>query len=180
MKIIEKVAATMLLSTTFLFVFAAPVSAFVPDIEIPSESQTWTEETCSRYDNKIDRKIRRYEWHHQVQLERYQDRAGRIQNIIDEYAPRGHDVTKLRDDLRVWNEKIADFDGDYTALINKLKEAMEFTCWSSRAQMFAKLREAKGLRDIVDADMEDMSNFYFGTVKLDIAEMKKQKHITAE
>ena len=123
---------------------------------------------CPVVESKIQVKSTNFDNSKVKNLEAYNRVRASVAKIIDKLAAQGVDVTSLKADLVVYDQKIKKFSDDYGIYIGLLKNSQVYVCGKSEGQFRAKLKEAKVALAQVHKDAVDIRTYYAQTLKPEI------------
>jgi len=165
----------ILLMTLFfsLGMFGGGAKAVEPSPNL-SSTPLWSQR-CSRIEARVRLKVQRFETLKERRVNAYLNMKDRVAKFINRLEKQGYDVSKLKEDLKVLEEKINKFAKDYSAFINTLKESQSYGCGHSEGQFKAKLEEARSLLRVVFEDVREIKNYYRTVIRPDLQTLRQQK-----
>lgn len=127
---------------------------------------------CPIIESKIQVKVTAFDNTKMKHLNVYGNLKDRLTTVADRLTARGVDVTALRADLAVLDQKIAKFSTDYAAYITKLKASQESVCGKSSAEFKAKLKETKTALQLMHLDTLDIRTYVATVIKAEINKIR--------
>lgn len=128
--------------------------------------------SCPIIESKIQAKVTTFDNSKLKHLTVYANLTDRLSKVADRLTARGADVSVLRADLVVLNQKVAKFNTDYATYIAIFKASQESVCGASEGAFKLKLKEAKTALQLVHKDAADIRAFVNTTIKSDINKLK--------
>jgi hypothetical protein len=135
---------------------------------------------CGNIKTKADAKIAKFEKNYTNHYGTYIKLEDRLKERISYWGGLGYNVDQLNKDLKAIQEKIAKYNKDYTAYMDKLDVIKAIDCDNTEADLTNALKEAKDALKEVRKDVVDIKTFYWSTVRQDIMELRKQKISNSE
>jgi hypothetical protein len=160
-----------------IFVVVMGVLTATP-LFMPSQVQALTnkeQERCNLVTSRIELLTTRYGNNKQRHVNAYINAKDRITNLVNKLESKGYDVSKLKADLIVWEEKTQKFGTDYQEFINILNESKTYICGQSNGDFLASLAKARQQLLIIRQDVLDIRLYYQETIRADIQALKSQK-----
>jgi len=135
---------------------------------------------CAAVEHRVEGKITMFEQNRDPHFTRFTRLSAQLDQIINKSYTKGYNITVLDNDIALLNEKISQFQNDYSLFIQKLQNTRNFTCGHSEGQFQAALNASKTQLKILRQDAEDIKKFYDEIIKKDIAQLREQKKAEAE
>lgn len=129
---------------------------------------------CEIIEEKVGLKVARFTNNMSRRQAFYHRFANRVEKIITKFEAAGYDVTKLKADLVVLNQKITTYEQAKTSYIALLKQTQAYSCGNSEGEFAAKLTEAKTQLVKVRQANLDVRTYYQTTIRPDILALKQQ------
>lgn len=127
---------------------------------------------CPIVESKIQVKAVNFDNNKIRHLEAYAKVKERVLVLIGKLEAKGIDVTNLKADLVVFDQKVTKFSDDYVIYIGKLKESQVYVCGKSEGQFLAKLKEVKVALAQVHQDAVNIRTYYAQVLKPEINRIK--------
>jgi len=140
-----------------------------------NQSEKWGER-CSAVERRVEGRIKMYEENRDPHFARFEKFAERISMFADNAEDKGFNVTKVREDINILDEKIAKLENDYDAFIEKLKETRNFTCGHSEGRFKEALNESRAQLRVVREDVNDIKKFFREVIKSDLNDLRKESN----
>lgn len=93
---------------------------------------------------------------------------------IKKWEDLGYDVTELKADLAVAEDKVDKFEKDYAAYRTKLEAVKAIDCDKTLTDYNNAIKDAKDALKIVRKDVVDIKTYYWTQIRSDIMDLKKQ------
>jgi len=127
---------------------------------------------CPVIESKIQAKVTTFDNSKLKHLSVYANLKDRLAKAADRLAVRGADVSVLRADLLVLDQKIAKFTTDYAAYMEIFKIGQDAVCGQPEKTFKARIKEAKTALQLVHKDAADIRSFVGTTIKNDLKSIK--------
>ena len=130
---------------------------------------------CGNIANKAEERIANFEKRRENHYEIYVKLDDRLKAKIEEYEDTySLDVSKLKEDLTLLEQKIAEYNEDYADYMSKLEAVKSINCDDTETDLTNALKDAREILKEVRKDVVDIKTFYWGTIRQDIIDLKKQ------
>ena len=166
---------------TLLFtalLFFSVVSSVYAQHQVPAQIQSPQDvvaQRCALLTTNIDTRINKYTTNKQTHVENFTNVKNKLDTMILTFSNSGYDVTKLRADSKMLEDKIKKLGTDYDLYIAKLGETKSYACGTSQGMFVTTLNVAKNQLLIVSQDMYDIKNYYQRVIRVDMTMMKNQQ-----
>lgn len=127
---------------------------------------------CAIIESKIQAKVTAFDNSKLKHLSVYANLKDRLTKAADRLAVRGADVSALRADLLVLDQKVAKFTTDYAAYMAIFKIGQDAVCGQPEKTFKARIKEAKTALQLVHKDAADIRSFVGTTIKNDLKSIK--------
>ncbi|PIP26422.1 MAG: hypothetical protein CO140_02480 [Candidatus Moranbacteria bacterium CG_4_9_14_3_um_filter_40_7] len=141
----------------------------------PAVMETMKKIICEKRQGKIEERKAKFEERKTKHMEAYNNLQNRLEKLSDKLSAKGYDTTELDEDIAVLEEKINQFETDFAAAYEKMKEAKNYMCENHTS--VENKNEIKATRDLIKKvrqDSVEIRNYYKNTIRLDIWAIKKQ------
>ena len=128
---------------------------------------------CPIIESKIQIKVGSFDNSKVKQLEVYANIKAQLLVLADKLSAKGIDVTALKADLAVLDQKIQKFNADYAAYIVILKDSQTFACGKSQGLFLGKLKDAKTALQKVNADAKDIRSYYVTVLRVEVMKIRE-------
>lgn len=128
---------------------------------------------CPIIESKIQVKATNFDNNKVKHLEIYARLKNQLTNIASKLEAKGVDVSVLKADLVILDQKIKKFSEDYAIYIKKLKASQEFVCGKSEGDFRTALKDAKVALAQVHKDTLDIRSYFAQTIKPEINRIKQ-------
>ena len=108
-------------------------------------------------------------------IKHFSKAAEGISKFADRMEGEGYNVTKLREDLVIFNSMINNTRADYNIFFQKLAEVRKHICQSSGPGLRNSLREAQKQMEIIRNDTKNLKNYFREVIQKDAKEIKKER-----
>lgn len=142
-------------------------------LEFKENKEKMNEERCKNVETRIATRINRYENNQQMFQNVYGNMQTRLERLLAKLKTAGADTSKLETDLATLKTKIAKLKSDQADFISTLKETQDFACGKSEGEFKAKFDEARKVPDAIQADRQDIKNFFQTTIKADLKTIRE-------
>ncbi len=132
------------------------------------------ERACERIENRIRTRINRYENNQQKDRNVFGGMVERLEKLIAVLEARELDTADLEDDLAILKEKVANLDQLHQDFIDSLKETQQYACGQSEGQFKSKLGESRKVISEVKEAIQDIRQFYAGTIRTHLLQIRNQ------
>jgi len=130
---------------------------------------------CEKRQGKIEENKAKFEERKVKHMEAYNNLLDRLKKLSDKLSAKNYDVTDLDEDVIVLEEKIGQFETDFTVALDKIKEAKNYVCdGHTSVENKSEMKAARDLIKKVRQDSVEIRNYYKNTIRLDILAIKKQ------
>lgn len=130
---------------------------------------------CANIKTKAESKIDKFEKNRTNHYETYIKLAERLESKINDWENTwGYDVKKLKEDLSVLEDKINEYNDDYTVYMDKLDKIKVIDCDNSETDLSNALKDARNSLKEVRKDVVEIKTYYWSVIRQDIMELKKQ------
>lgn len=127
---------------------------------------------CAIIESKIQVKATNFDNNKIKHLDAYAKVNAKLAEIISKLEIKGVDVSSLKKDLVVLDEKIKKFSDDYAIYIAKLKASQEFVCGETESDFRTSLKGAKTALAQVHKDAVDIRTYYAQNITGNINNIK--------
>jgi DNA repair exonuclease SbcCD ATPase subunit len=175
-KIILGIAAIALfLSLVEISLAEVPIDLDIIKKPNPAIFEAAKKMICEKRQGKIEEKIVKFEERKVKHMEAYNNLQDRLEKLSDRLSSKGYDVTDLDADINILEEKISQFETDFTAAYEKMKEAKKYMCDNhTSVENKNEIKSARDLIKKVRQDSIEIRSYYKNTIRLDILAIKKQ------
>ncbi len=137
-------------------------------------SQEIIDKRCNLVNSKISLLITRYENNKQRHILKYEKIKERMIGINKILKSRGCDTSKVENDYQKLDTMIVEFSKEYNNFINLLKTTQNYVCGKSQGDYLKSLNQARQQLIIVRQKSLDIRNFWQGTIRQDLIQLKEQ------
>lgn len=142
--------------------------------------EKFTEERCARVQERVKNKTARFDDNKERHTAVYKNLKNRLTKFVERLDAKGYDTSKLKEDLKILDEKIAQFSKDYAAHIAKLNESKTSTCGHSEGEFRGTLVDARALLKTVHQDAQDIRTYVRTVIHKDLQDIRVQKKNKSE
>lgn len=133
-----------------------------------------TEAICRRAETRIGLRIDTLTGVRTRRVAAYQKGVDQYKALVDSLDAKGYDTTKLKADLKTWNEKILAFGAAFTDHLDALKNTQNYSCGNSNGAFIDSLEDARSKLGTVRADAVAARSYWFDTIRPDLLAIKNQ------
>lgn len=133
------------------------------------------EQRCARIQERITERASNFEDRKEKHFSVYSNMTDRISKFIEKLSDQGYDVSKIKADLAVLEEKIQKFSTDYAAQAAKVGETKNLVCGNSDGEFKNGLVQSRTMLKAVHDDAADIRKYMLTTVRPDIQALRQQK-----
>ena len=134
---------------------------------------TWVVK-CNSVKSLADKKLTKFEENRNKHFKIYAELTLRFSEKIDKWDELGLTTTKLKADLAVAEEKIAEFEEDYADYKARLEAIKALDCDNTLTDYTNAIKEAKNALKELRKDVVDIKTYYWTQIRTDILDLKKQ------
>lgn len=142
--------------------------------------EKFTEERCARIQERVQNRTARFDGGKEKHMAVYKNLKNRLIKFVEKLSAQGYDTSKLKEDLKVLDEKIAQFAKDYAAHTAKLNESKTLTCGHSEGEFRGTLVDARSLLKTVHQDAQDIRTYVRTVIHKDLQDIREQKKNKSE
>jgi len=129
---------------------------------------------CELTEGNVTKQIANFRESQSKHLQTYETLKERLANVIARLEEKGYDVAELQADLIVLEEKLAVLTEKFELFVIQLDEVSTIDCSTANGTFVAAMKEAKDALAEVRAATLDVKNYYVGTIKPDIVDLRNQ------
>jgi hypothetical protein len=137
------------------------------------KKEKW-EQRCSIMEKRIDTRIKRYENKKNANSNRFSNMQSRFEKLVERLEAKGYDMTVLKEDLKMLDEKINKLYGTHDAFISVLYETKENPCGESEGAFIKGVGEARKMIPEIRKDIIDIKSFYREVIRPDLLQIREQ------
>lgn len=145
--------------------------------KIEEKRQETVQTKCEVITKNINKRLEIFSENKDKHVERYSELKEKVAELVTKLETRGYDVTALKNDLLLLDEKIQKFAADYVIFIDQLKQTQSFACGQSEGAYAQALTKAKTQLRLIREDALDIKNFYLNVIKADLRELREQSKV---
>jgi len=127
---------------------------------------------CAVIAANVDKRITNFENQKEKHVAQYKKTQAKVTDLVTRLETKGYDVTQLKVDLVIYNEKIVKFGNDYTAYIADLTATKDYTCGRSEGEFKAELAITRTQLKLVHDDSVAIKTYWSQTLKPEILTLK--------
>lgn len=142
--------------------------------------EKFTKERCVRIQDRVQNKTARFDDNKERHMAVYKNLKNRLTKFVEKLDAKGYDTSKLKEDLKVLDAKIAQFAKDYASYAAKLKESKILTCGHSEGEFRGTMVDARSLLKIVHQDAQDIRTYMRTVIHKDLQDIRGQKKNKSE
>lgn len=143
--------------------------------EMEDKKKEMLEKKCAMIQERMIERNTNFENKKEKHMAVYRNMVNRILKFIEKFSAQGYDVSKIKADLDVLNEKIQKFSDDYGAQVSKMNEAKNSACGNSEGNIKKNMINVRSMMESVRSDAMDIRKYMLETVRPDIQALRKQK-----
>lgn len=127
---------------------------------------------CDEITSRINERIKKYEENHDGHVTAYNKLKTRLQELIVKLESESKDVTKLKADLVILDEKIKAYSDSKAAFIQMLKDSQSMACGQSQGAFKEQVGKIQQAHLTMMEKAKDVRTFFSGTIKVDLRALK--------
>ncbi|MEI6533677.1 MAG: hypothetical protein WCO06_07640, partial [Candidatus Roizmanbacteria bacterium] len=122
-------------------------------------------ELCKKVSENVTQRIIKFNGNKDNNINSYTELRKKVANEIVKLSVKGKDVTKLKADLVIFDQKIKQYTSDYSAFIVTLKGTQKETCGDATGVYKTKTEEARKALETARNSGVEARNFFLTIIK---------------
>lgn len=137
--------------------------------ELKDEIKT---KVCDDVTSRINQRIKKYEENHDGHVTAYNKLKNRLQELVTKLEAEGKDVTKLKADLVILEEKIKAYSDAKATFIETLKNSQSMACGESQGAFKEQIGTIQDAHRTMMGKAKDIRTFFSTVIKVDLRALK--------
>lgn len=129
---------------------------------------------CDIVTERVDMLTARYQNNKDGYQQRYQEIATKISDALARLEAKGYDVSTVKADLAVFNQKLMKFSTDFAQFQNMLGGTKGYACGNSNGDFLGELQRSREQLRVVRQDSLELRSYYQTTLRPAIQDLKDQ------